>query len=282
MGKINLTELKNTSPFRKIAMGTWKTAKDPSVYGFLEIDTKKALELLPEYSKSQDIKVTPIHMVGKAVAYCMDRRPEINGMLRGSKIYLRDNVTLFYQVNVPGEGADKIKKATLAGCTVSHAETLGTAGIAKSIASKIGRIKTNKDDDTKKNMAIFKWLPWWLCKHYLNLASFLIYGMNMDFLSKLLGLPHDPFGSVMITNVGGLGIDVAYAPLCPYTRVPMLLTLGAINDKPWVVDGEIVVRPVMPVTVTFDHRFMDGIHASQMAADFKKCFAEPEKYLFES
>lgn len=280
MGKINLTKLTNTSPFRKIAMGTWVTAKDPTVYGYLEVDMKKSYELVKEYSKKHDVKITPNHMVGKALAYCMNRRPEINGMLKGSKIYLRDNVTLFYQVNVPGLGEDKIKKATLAGCTVANAEDLSTAGIAKSIASRIVKIKNNKDDDTKKNMAIFKWLPWGLAKYYLNLASFLIYGLNMDFLSKILGLPHDPFGSVMITNVGGMGIDVAYAPLCPYTRVPMLITLGAIQDKPVADNGEVVIRPMMPVTVTFDHRFMDGVHAAQMAADFKKCFNEPEKYLF--
>jgi pyruvate dehydrogenase E2 component (dihydrolipoamide acetyltransferase) len=95
----------------------------------------------------------------------------------------------------------------------------------------------------------------------------------------MFGFPKDPFGSVMITNVGSLGIDVAWAPLCPYTRVPLLLTVGAISEKPWVVDGKVEVRPIMPIAVTFDHRLIDGIHAAQMAKTFKELFADPEKLL---
>ena len=92
MRNVPMKELKNCSVFRKIAMGTWKTAKDPSVYGILEIDMSKALSLVSEYSDKYDIKVTPSHLVGKALSYSMKRRPEINGMIRGSKIWLRDDV----------------------------------------------------------------------------------------------------------------------------------------------------------------------------------------------
>jgi pyruvate/2-oxoglutarate dehydrogenase complex dihydrolipoamide acyltransferase (E2) component len=38
------------------------------------------------------------------------------------------------------------------------------------------------------------------------------------------------------------------------------------------------VRPILPIGVTFDHRLIDGVHAAQMSAEFKKCFAEPAKY----
>lgn len=38
MGKVDLELLDDVSPFRKVAMGTWRTAKDPSVYGIMEVD----------------------------------------------------------------------------------------------------------------------------------------------------------------------------------------------------------------------------------------------------
>lgn len=277
MKNLNLTLLKDTSPFRKVAMGTWKTAKDPSVYGLLEIDMEPVMALLPEYEKKHGVKITPAHLVGKATAFCMNKRPEINGMIRGSKIYLRDSVTLFYQVNIPGEGTDKVKKATLSGCTIEQAETLSVASISNSIKGKALRVRSGEDKEIKKSLDLFKIMPWWFSKYYLNLASFLIYGLNLNL--SMFGFPKDPFGSVMITNIGSLGIDIAWAPLCPYTRVPLLLAVGNIQQKPWAIDGEVKVRKIMPVAVTFDHRLIDGIHASQMAADFKKCFSEPEKYL---
>jgi pyruvate/2-oxoglutarate dehydrogenase complex dihydrolipoamide acyltransferase (E2) component len=277
---IDLKKVTDTNPFRKIAMGTWKVAKDPSVYGILNVDMGPVMEKLPAYIEKTGTKVTPAHLVGKAIAHCMTKRPEINGLIRGSRIYLRQEISLFYQINIPGEASSDgctVKKATLAGATVRHADKLSSAEIAKDLSDRASKVRTGKDLEMKKNMDTFRILPWWLSGIYLDFASFLIYGLNMDF--SWLGIPKDPFGSVMITNVGSMGIDIALAPLCPYSRVPLLLAVGAIKDTPWVKNGEIVVRPIMPVGVTFDHRMIDGVHAASMAKEFKKCFAEPETYL---
>lgn len=274
---LNLTQLKDTSPFRKVAMGTWKTVSDPSVYGLIEIDMSEVQKVLPDYQKKHDVKVTPSHLVGKAVAHCMKLRPEINGMIRGSKIYLRDSVTLFYQVNIPGEGKDAVKKATLSGTTIPQAEDLPLHEIASKLRKKAQAARSGEDREIARNLEAFKYLPWWMSRFYLNLGSWLMYGLNLDM--RFLGLPKDPFGSVMITNIGSLGIDLAWAPLCPYTRVPLLLTVGAVTDKAVIVDGEVQVRPILPVACTFDHRLIDGVHAAQMARDFKKVFREPEVYL---
>jgi pyruvate/2-oxoglutarate dehydrogenase complex dihydrolipoamide acyltransferase (E2) component len=278
VGKLNLTKLTNTSPFRKVAMGTWRGVKDPTVYGLLEIDMKAVNDLLPAYSAKEGVKITASHLVGKATAYCMKRRPEINSMIRGSQIYLREDVTLFYQVNIPGDDKDKVKKATLSGCTIEKAENLSAAGIAKDMQEKVHKIKSKQDKVFKKNMDVIKLLPWCIVGYFLDFISWLNYGLNLNL--SLLGVPKDPFGSVMITNVGSLGIDMAWAPLCHYTRVPLLLTICAMTDKAVVIDGNIEVRPILPITITFDHRVIDGVHASQMAKDFKECFADPEKYLF--
>lgn len=279
MKNIPMKKLKDSSIFRKIAMGTWKTAKDPSVYGVLEIDMSNVFAGLEEYSKKHNVKITPAHLVGKALSHSMKRRPEINGMIRGSKIWLREHVTLFYQVNIPGNGEDKVKKATLAGCTVEKAEDKELYEIARDLKDRAQKVRDYKDRDITKNLNTFKFLPWWLSGIYLNIASWLLYGLNLNL--SWLGLPRDPFGSAMITNVGSFGIDLALAPLCPYTRVPLLLTVGAVSDKPWVENGELVVRPILPIGVTFDHRLIDGIHASEMARDFKRSFENPEEYLFK-
>ena len=51
MPNVDVELLKDTSPFRKVAMGTWKTCKDPTVYGLVEIDMKKVNDLLPDYNE---------------------------------------------------------------------------------------------------------------------------------------------------------------------------------------------------------------------------------------
>ena len=81
-----------------------------------------------------------------------------------------------------------------------------------------------------------------------------------------------------MTSLGSLGVSIAFAPLIPYARVPILITVGGVQDKPVAVNGEVKVRPILPVGVTFDHRFMDGVHAAHMNRIFRQCFENPEKY----
>jgi pyruvate/2-oxoglutarate dehydrogenase complex dihydrolipoamide acyltransferase (E2) component len=278
MPNVLMRQPKRVSTFRKISMGTWKTAKDPSVYGYIEIDMSEVFSQLDAYQRKHQAKITPSHLVGRALTYCMRRRPEINGMVRNHRIYLRDEVALFYQVNIPGEPGSKVEKSNLAGAVIHQAEKLTLAGLAQALGQKSNRVKKGEDLELKRNMNLFNFIPWRLTGLYLDFISWLMYGLNLDL--QFLGVPKDPFGSVMITNVGSIGVDVAWAPLVPYSRVPLLLAVGMVSDRPWVVNGELAVRPILPIGVTFDHRMIDGIHASQMAKDFKECFSNPAAILF--
>lgn len=276
MGKIELQRISKAPLFRKIAFGTWRTVGDPSVYGFLEIEVGKAVKFLENINEKTQAKVTISHMVAKALATVMKDRPEINGMIRLGGIYQRKDIDIFFQVNVPGKGKDSVGEASLAGTVIRKVDQLTLQQIAEDLKTKATRLRDNQDDEFNKSVSLFKIIPWFLSRCALDITSFLIYTLNLNL--TLFGLPKDPFGSAMITNVGSLGIEQAWAPLVPYSRVPLLIVIGAIREKPWVEKGEVVVRPVMNIGVTFDHRFMDGVHASIMAKKFKEFFADPEKY----
>ncbi len=273
---LKLTPIKKPSTFRKMAMGTWKTAGDPSVYGSLDIDMTEANEFIKKIEQEKGVKLTPGHLVGKAISHCLNIRPELNGMIRGSKLYLRDSVTLFYQVNIPG-GDDGIEKADLAGVNITEAEKLSVIDLAKKLNDKASDLRKGDNKVLRKNMNLFRYLPWALTRAYLNLGSWLMYGLNLNV--SFLGLPRDPFGSVMVTNIGSLGIDRAWAPLVPYSRVPLILAVGEVKDQVVAENGKVVIKPMLSIGVTFDHRFIDGIHGAHMAREFKRCFKEPESYL---
>lgn len=274
MGKIAFTPVREAPVFRKIAFGSWRTAGDPSVYGALEIDVTKAQSFLRHLSESTGTKVTLAHFVGKAAALTLKERPEINGMIRLGRIYRRESVDLFFQVNVPGQGGDTVKGANLAGAVVRGADRLSVLDIARDLQARADALREQKDDEFNRATGLFRSLPWCLSRWMLNFTSFLNYDLNLDL--AWAGIPRDPFGSVMITNVGSLGIENAWAPLVPYTRVPLLLTLGMVRDRPWVVEGRVEVRPILPIGITFDHRFMDGVHAAAMGKHFRACFENPE------
>jgi 2-oxoisovalerate dehydrogenase E2 component (dihydrolipoyl transacylase) len=80
-------------------------------------------------------------------------------------------------------------------------------------------------------------------------------------------------GTITITNVGVFGVDTGTPIINPGESA--ILALGTIRDMPWVVDGQIVVRKVCQLSLSFDHRVVDGQQGSQFLADVGALLADP-------
>jgi pyruvate/2-oxoglutarate dehydrogenase complex dihydrolipoamide acyltransferase (E2) component len=74
-------------------------------------------------------------------------------------------------------------------------------------------------------------------------------------------------GSFTVTNLGAAGIDW-FTPILNPPQVG-ILGMGRIVDKPVVRDGQIVIAPVMALTLVFDHRAVDGHPAALFLADLR-------------
>ena len=80
-------------------------------------------------------------------------------------------------------------------------------------------------------------------------------------------------GTFTITNVGVFGVDTG-TPILNSGEAG-ILALGAIKQAPWVVDGELAVRTVCQLALSFDHRVVDGQQGSQFLADVGALLADP-------
>lgn len=80
-------------------------------------------------------------------------------------------------------------------------------------------------------------------------------------------------GTITITNIGVFGVD-AGTPIINPGEVG-IVALGAIRQKPWVVDGEVRPRWVTTVSGSFDHRVVDGDGVSRFIADIASVLEEP-------
>lgn len=86
-------------------------------------------------------------------------------------------------------------------------------------------------------------------------------------------------GSFTITNVGAIGGHWA-TPIILHPQVAILCSLRA-TQKPVVRDGEIVVRTIMPLTLSFDHRVLDGATAGRFANYLKELLEDPMRMLVD-
>ncbi|MFJ8813256.1 dihydrolipoamide acetyltransferase family protein [Amycolatopsis thermoflava] len=80
-------------------------------------------------------------------------------------------------------------------------------------------------------------------------------------------------GTITITNVGVFGVDTGTPIINPGEAA--ILAFGAIKDAPWVVDGQLAVRKVLQLSLSFDHRLVDGQQGSQFLADVGALLADP-------
>ncbi|GAA4687562.1 dihydrolipoamide acetyltransferase family protein [Pseudonocardia yuanmonensis] len=80
-------------------------------------------------------------------------------------------------------------------------------------------------------------------------------------------------GTITITNVGVFGVDTGTPILNPGEAA--ILAVGSIKPAPWVVDGELTVRTVCQLALSFDHRLVDGEQGSRFLADVGALLEDP-------
>ena len=81
--------------------------------------------------------------------------------------------------------------------------------------------------------------------------------------------------SITITNLGERGADLVHGLISPPEVA--LVGFGRITERPWVVNGEVVPRPIVTVTLGADHRATDGAVGSRFLSTLANALEKPEK-----
>ena len=94
-----------------------------------------------------------------------------------------------------------------------------------------------------------------------------------------LGIDELQGGSFSITNGGVFGSLMS----TPIINPPQSAILGMhkIQERPMAVNGQVVIRPMMYVALTYDHRIIDGREAVSFLVRVKECLEDPQRLLFE-
>jgi pyruvate/2-oxoglutarate dehydrogenase complex dihydrolipoamide acyltransferase (E2) component len=201
------------------------------------------------------------------VARYLKKYPEANVKCEAGKFFQRQDVDVFVLVSIPGVRED------LAGVMLRNCDQMSLADIADRLRGKATEVKHGKDETYGKTRSIFAKYPPWVTKMVVKFADFYLNRMNKDLSGQ--GMPQDPFGSAMVTSVGMFGVEEGYGPIIPLSRLPLFLVVTEVRDRPWVEEGKVVVRPIMKIMVTLDHRVLDGYKGGQLSAELRR-IQDPE------
>jgi len=86
-------------------------------------------------------------------------------------------------------------------------------------------------------------------------------------------------GTFTITNVGSIG-GLYFVPIINYPEAA-ILGLGRIHDAALVINGKVEIRKVLPISISFDHRILDGAEAARFANKIKELLEDPDEFIIE-
>lgn len=242
--------------WRKLAVHTWSPPRDPSTYALVHVPMTTALDYCERVRRETGVHVTVTHLTVRGVALALKQFPQMNGIVARGRIMLRDSVDIFMQVATSG-GAE------LSGVKIANADQKTPLEIAREAEARVARLRARRDQQVERTKSVLDRVPARLLGRMMRTIAYLIYDRDLD-LSRF-GVVKDEFGTAMVSNVGVFGISAAFGPLVPFSRTPMVVLMGKVEDRVEAENGRPVVRPMMTLCVTLDHRFMDGYHGGEMA-----------------
>lgn len=256
------------SGWRKIANALWDAPSDPQIYGVLEVDATSILELIAR-ARARGHRVTATHLVGRALAHALGAVPDLNVRILGGRAIPRESVDVFF-ITAVASGRD------LTGVKICGIDGKSAIEVGRELGERSARMKEGTDPDFARAKRTMDALPPPLLRIALRVAAW-IAGDHAKSVA-LLGVTASPFGSAMVSSVGMLGLPLGFAPLAWMYCVPLLVLVGEIRDKPLAIAGQVVIRPMLPMTFTIDHRYVDGAHVAQALQSFRAYLEKPETF----
>lgn len=269
---VEYSEKIRLSPWKKISLGSWRPTGDSSVYIQQRFNIEPVLKLIENWNANNPTKISLSHVFAKIFGLVFVKHPELNVVVRPSGIYKRKNVDVFFHV-IPKDDMNDLR-----GLVIRSAEASSMVEIAKSFREQLKRIQSGNDDLFGEVKKTFKFIPSFFSRFVLDFTSFINYALNINL--KAFGVPRDPFGSLMITNVGQVGFEGGFTIIAPYTRIPMVVALGSVRPEVMVnAKREMEIVEIITLGLTIDHRVMDGYQMGLMLQTLKDIVANPNQIL---
>lgn len=122
---------------------------------------------------------------------------------------------------------------------------------------------------------MFAFIPTFIAQPLMTIATYLSVSAGVEI--PALGL-RENFGHIILTNIGSIGYQQGFAPMCTPMRSMGLFCIGAVEKKPVVLDDEIVIREMMNLVMTADHRYGDAALFKPLYKTFGNYLADPTNY----
>lgn len=253
---------------KKIVMSVWGEPNDSSCFAQLQVDSGNIDQFLIQYNNDHPGQtITYTHYFLKALGIVFNQIKGINGKLVFGRFVPFDSVNINTMVNIDNKD--------LGSAIVPNCQLKSLSQIRESLNHKVKLLKMKKDKDFNAHSKLAKRLPTVLVGVIMHLMSFCSYFLEI----QTKKLKPNFLSNIVLTNVTDMEIVDSFAPNAAFGRTMCTVVLNKPTYRP-VADQnlQVVVKKIMNVNITFDHRFADGAQGSFMALKLKEIISNPGKY----
>jgi pyruvate/2-oxoglutarate dehydrogenase complex dihydrolipoamide acyltransferase (E2) component len=240
--------------WRKVSVSMYKKPSDSKIFGSVEIDVTD-LEHYISQKRKEGLKITLTHIFTLAVARAIKQDiPELNGYVCRGNIVSRDHIDAVVSVLIQDSEMSSVK--------IHDADILTLVELSALMSEEIKNSRQGSENSTMKLKKTVSRIPWplrtWIIRAIKKIT--IDWGIPLPFLN----LTPNSFGSYMVSNIGTIGLDMGYPALFPISNVPLVLIMGGISKKPYVVNDQILIRRVISLGAALDHRVIDAMHGGKL------------------
>jgi pyruvate dehydrogenase E2 component (dihydrolipoamide acetyltransferase) len=254
------------TPWRVTAAAIYTAPSDSRVYGSLDIDVTEAKRFM-DNKRQAGTKITMLHLttavLARAVAFDV---PELNCFIRRGSIVGRKRLNVMLPVMLDSQSG-------VSSVLVNDAHARPVSELAKDIRELARKSRGGSESMASQNKYVLNKIPWPFRRAVFKFLKWLSVDLGVEL--PALGLSSDSFGSFIVSDIGSFGLTSGMAALFPAAKIPAVIIMGKMEDKPVVRDGEVVIRTILPLTGTFDHRIVDGVQIGKLGRAIHRNFAKP-------
>ena len=221
----------------------------PMMHGLIEVDVTMARTFLQDHKAKTGESLSFTAFLIACLAKAVDENKAVQALRKGSK-----NLVLFEDVDVY-----TLIERNVAGQKQIIPYTIRAAN-RKTVRELHQEIRTAQVEDVEKVLTWLQFLPDFLFRPFF--WSFSWIGRRYPQVWKKY------VGTVGITAVGMFGKGAGWG--IPPALPTLMMTVGGIGEKPTVVDGQIVTRDYLNLTISFDHDMINGAPAVRFTERLKE------------
>jgi pyruvate/2-oxoglutarate dehydrogenase complex dihydrolipoamide acyltransferase (E2) component len=260
--------LKYNTSWRKMAAAIFNPPRDGKVFGMVDLNMREPLRAIEEWNKDGH-HVTATHYFMSTMAHIIGAWvPELNCYARWGKVYQREKVTISAAVLVGGKDLTTVR--------IHDADKKTVLELSKEMNDKVKARREGKDDKAMATRKGLSGVPWPLRRWIFQGIRYTVYELGIPISG---GLNKEMFGSLLVSNIGPLGLSYGIPALMPASNLAFVMSLGHVEEKAIVEDGKVIPCKMLPICGTFDHRVVDGAHIGKMSRGMKYYFNNPEALL---